>query len=397
MPAALRTARHSRSTAACMSSPPRGKYQARFHWPTSSNTAPCASRPVMHRRAARRVEEIALGMVDDGAERHRRIGRAERGEPDLRDRLAERIGGNGKAVHVGRLALVGRHAVGGVALDMLDGAHALAHGQADVLGGHIVLEVDEGLDAIVRSPRPLAAPSRNARPIVASPVDFRAVASPVPPARPAGGKRLRQARQVVRAVAGADASAILRADAGQEAPVAPRPRRACRATARTDARMASSRRTSAGSRSRDLLLAAPSTGSTRHGLDAQPARRALTTAWPVMTSMPRSLACRQQRWSERRCGNRRSRRPRRPPAARSKAACQARIAGGVDTDLAADGDAVMVEDKLRRGGQHDARAGHCRRTPGAARCAGGEHDLLRRAPATAVRAAGRRRGGQDGR
>ncbi len=42
-PALSRTVTHSRLTAACMSSPPRGKYQARFHWPTSSNTAPCRS------------------------------------------------------------------------------------------------------------------------------------------------------------------------------------------------------------------------------------------------------------------------------------------------------------------------------------------------------------------
>ena len=42
-PAALRTVTHSRLTAACISSPALGKYQARFHWPTSSNTAPCAS------------------------------------------------------------------------------------------------------------------------------------------------------------------------------------------------------------------------------------------------------------------------------------------------------------------------------------------------------------------
>ena len=42
-PAVLRTVTHSRLTAACMSSPGFGKYQARFHWPTSSNTAPWAS------------------------------------------------------------------------------------------------------------------------------------------------------------------------------------------------------------------------------------------------------------------------------------------------------------------------------------------------------------------
>ncbi len=43
MPQLPRTARHSRATAACMSSPARGKKRARFHWPTSSNTAPRAT------------------------------------------------------------------------------------------------------------------------------------------------------------------------------------------------------------------------------------------------------------------------------------------------------------------------------------------------------------------
>ena len=42
MPQALRMARHSRATAACMSSPARGKYLARFQRPTFSNTAPLA-------------------------------------------------------------------------------------------------------------------------------------------------------------------------------------------------------------------------------------------------------------------------------------------------------------------------------------------------------------------
>ena len=43
MPAASRTAKHSRATAACMSSPGLGYHQGRCHWPTGSNTAPEAS------------------------------------------------------------------------------------------------------------------------------------------------------------------------------------------------------------------------------------------------------------------------------------------------------------------------------------------------------------------
>ena len=43
MPRDARVALHSRSTAACISSPACGKYQARRHWATGSNTAPFAS------------------------------------------------------------------------------------------------------------------------------------------------------------------------------------------------------------------------------------------------------------------------------------------------------------------------------------------------------------------
>jgi len=42
MPTEARTARHSRLTAACMSSVPCGKYRARRHCETFSNTAPWA-------------------------------------------------------------------------------------------------------------------------------------------------------------------------------------------------------------------------------------------------------------------------------------------------------------------------------------------------------------------
>ncbi|MOA17223.1 hypothetical protein D3C78_1374730 [compost metagenome] len=42
-PTLSRTVLHSRLIASCMSSPARGKNQARFQLPTSSNTAPAAS------------------------------------------------------------------------------------------------------------------------------------------------------------------------------------------------------------------------------------------------------------------------------------------------------------------------------------------------------------------
>ena len=47
-------------------------------------------------------------------------------------------------VHVGGLALVGRHSGRGVALDVLDRAEAFAHRERQILGGNVILEIDEG-------------------------------------------------------------------------------------------------------------------------------------------------------------------------------------------------------------------------------------------------------------
>ena len=78
------------------------------------------------------------------AEGHRRVGRPEGRRADLRHGLVERLGDEAQRGHVGGLALVGRHAGGGVALDVLDRLEALAHGEPDVLGGDVVLQIDEG-------------------------------------------------------------------------------------------------------------------------------------------------------------------------------------------------------------------------------------------------------------
>ena len=67
--------------------------------------------------------------------------------PTCRHGLAERLGHEAEGIHVRGLALVRRHAGGGVALDVLDRLEALAHGEADVLGRHVVLQVDEGAPA----------------------------------------------------------------------------------------------------------------------------------------------------------------------------------------------------------------------------------------------------------
>ena len=132
-------------TAACMSSPGFGKYQARRQRATGSKAAPFASAQGSIGVLRVTLEGRVLVVAGEGAEGRRRVGRAEGGEPDLRRRLAEGVGGDHQAVDVRHLALVGGHAVGGVALDVLDRAHALADREADVLGGDVVLEVDEGL------------------------------------------------------------------------------------------------------------------------------------------------------------------------------------------------------------------------------------------------------------
>ena len=102
MPTHCRAARHSRATASCMSSPAAGKYQARFHRPTSSKTAPCSAAQswIGVRRIG--IEQVAARGAGEGAEGDRRVGRAEGGEADLRDGLRQRRGDDGERVHVAR-------------------------------------------------------------------------------------------------------------------------------------------------------------------------------------------------------------------------------------------------------------------------------------------------------
>ena len=60
------------------------------------------------------------------------------------------LGQHRRAVDVAGLALVGRHAERGVALEMLGDAEAFARGELHVRHRHVVLEIDEGLAAAVR-------------------------------------------------------------------------------------------------------------------------------------------------------------------------------------------------------------------------------------------------------
>ena len=69
-------------------------------------------------------------------------------DANLRGRDAACLGENADRVDIGELALVGRHAVGGVALGKLDMAVTFARGEARSVRCHVVLEVHESLGAV---------------------------------------------------------------------------------------------------------------------------------------------------------------------------------------------------------------------------------------------------------
>ena len=175
----------------------------------------------MHRRQPFGLD-LAKALGGERAERHRREGRPEARRADLGDRLAERLGHDGEARHVGGLALVGRHAERGVALQVLDRDEAFAMREAHVLGRHVVLEVDEGLalGAVIsntgagadRAPAPLdfgAAPGATGSPLAAAAAGCMAFGE-----RFGGGES---------AVEGAGADPVLRRLAAAGRPAAARP------------------------------------------------------------------------------------------------------------------------------------------------------------------------------
>ena len=92
-------------------------------------------------------------------------GRAERRRADLGDGRPVDLGQHRHAGGVAGLALVGRHAERGVALQVLGDAEALARRELDVGGGHVVLEIDEGLadDSLTCQSGATAALSSSAR------------------------------------------------------------------------------------------------------------------------------------------------------------------------------------------------------------------------------------------
>ncbi len=155
MPTSLRTARHSRATAACMSRRRAGS-SARASRSRHSRTRTLRRGPVVHRRAAHRLEQLAASRAGERAECHRRIGHAECGVADSGIGRPRQSRHDRQGIHVRGLALVGRHAGGGVALHMLDRAKALAARRWQILRRHIVLEIDERR-AVLRRRRSAAA------------------------------------------------------------------------------------------------------------------------------------------------------------------------------------------------------------------------------------------------
>ena len=132
MPTVVRTARHSRATAACMSSPALREVPGALPLADVLEDRAVRRVPVVHRRARGRDRtarrRCAAGERAEGRPACRAGGRswcrpAAIALPSASARMRE-------GVDVGGLALVGAHAGRGVALDVLDRAEALARRRA---------------------------------------------------------------------------------------------------------------------------------------------------------------------------------------------------------------------------------------------------------------------------
>ena len=101
--------------------------------------------PVVDRRDADRLEEVAEVAPGEHAVGDRGVRRAEGGGAGLGDAAAGGAGKDRERVYVRGLALVGRHAGGGVALEMLDRGEAFLRRKVHVARDDVALVVDEGL------------------------------------------------------------------------------------------------------------------------------------------------------------------------------------------------------------------------------------------------------------
>ena len=104
-------------------------------------------RPVVAGGAPLGAEVLGTMVAGEHADRDRQPRRPRQDRAGLGDRLARRSGEQRVAVQLAGLALIGRHAERGIALEMLDRDEALACGERDVGVGHVVLEVNERLGA----------------------------------------------------------------------------------------------------------------------------------------------------------------------------------------------------------------------------------------------------------
>ena len=99
--------------------------------------------PFMGGCGAHRVEQIAARNTGQAAEGHRRIRHTERGQAHSRQGDVELFGDNGHGIEIRRLALIGGHASGGIALHMFDGLKAFASCEREIFSRDIVLPIDK--------------------------------------------------------------------------------------------------------------------------------------------------------------------------------------------------------------------------------------------------------------
>ena len=104
----------------------------------------CAIGPMLgfERQAPQRIDERPPTPARDDAHRHGHERRSIGGRARFIDRAPGQGRHRGDGGDIGGLALIGRHAERGVALEVLDGDVAFARGERDILQRHVVLEID---------------------------------------------------------------------------------------------------------------------------------------------------------------------------------------------------------------------------------------------------------------
>ena len=99
----------------------------------------------MSRHALERLDALAAAPPSNGVDRHWLKRWAELGCAYLRRRALRECAHQNDCIDIARLALVGGHAHGGVALKVFNRAKILLRRQCHVAGRDIVLQIDEDL------------------------------------------------------------------------------------------------------------------------------------------------------------------------------------------------------------------------------------------------------------